>query len=204
MNGEDLAPAAVACGGRAEIDTSAPFESVREAVDRFGGSAAWSSHLVNRIFAHHKKQDQRVGTEDEQCINLAEQTAQIEKELGAKERETLDVLKQLESAKKIIADLKLKIQKKTAEDTLHPEEEKQQPEGSLLIPSRRRLLPVCPRSPVPSPPSTSRALTRQPPTSRALTRRQPPSLSPAGRRVSGLMAAPSPRPSRSAIASLPC
>ncbi|SPT16349.1 unnamed protein product [Triticum aestivum] len=132
VNGEDLAPASAgACGvggGRAEIDTSAPFESVREAVDRFGGSAAWSSHLVNRIFAHHKKQNQTVcgGTEDEQCVNLAEQTAQIEKELGAKERETLDVLKQLESAKKIIADLKLKIQKKTAEDTLQPEEEKQQ------------------------------------------------------------------------------
>lgn len=63
VNGEvlhDLAPASAgACGvgvggGRAEIDTSAPFESVREAVDRFGGSAAWSSHLVNRIFAHHK------------------------------------------------------------------------------------------------------------------------------------------------------
>ncbi|KAM3392145.1 hypothetical protein ACQJBY_013338 [Aegilops geniculata] len=132
VNGEDLAPASAgACGvggGRAEIDTSAPFESVREAVDRFGGSAAWSSHLVNRIFAHHKKQNQTVcgGTEDEQCANLAEQTAQIERELGAKERETLDVLKQLESAKKIIADLKLKIQKKTAEDALQPEEEKQQ------------------------------------------------------------------------------
>ncbi|XP_037483529.1 WEB family protein At2g38370-like [Triticum dicoccoides] len=136
VNGEDLAPpSAGACGvgvgvggGRAEIDTSAPFESVREAVDRFGGSAAWSSHLVNRIFAHHKKQNQTVcgGTEDEQRANLAEQTAQIEKELGAKERETLDVLKQLESAKKIIADLKLKIQKKTGEDTLQPEEEKQQ------------------------------------------------------------------------------
>ncbi|KAM3371979.1 hypothetical protein ACQJBY_019058 [Aegilops geniculata] len=136
VNGEvlhDPAPPAGACGvgvggGRAEIDTSAPFESVREAVDRFGGSAAWSSHLVNRIFAHHKKQNQTVcgGTEDEHCVNLAEQTAQIEKELGAKERETLDVLKQLESAKMIIADLKLKIQKKTAEDALQPEEEKQQ------------------------------------------------------------------------------
>ncbi|KAF7066805.1 hypothetical protein CFC21_072740, partial [Triticum aestivum] len=74
------------------------------------------------------KQNQTVcgGTEDEQRVNLAEQTVQIEKELGAKEREMLSVLKQLESAKKIITDLKLKIHKKTTEDTLHPEEEKQQ------------------------------------------------------------------------------
>jgi hypothetical protein len=41
-----------------------------------------------------QKQDQRVvGTEEnEQCISLEEQTAQLEKELRVKERETLDVL----------------------------------------------------------------------------------------------------------------
>ncbi|XP_051213652.1 WEB family protein At2g38370 isoform X2 [Lolium perenne] len=135
MTGEvlhDLPPAVG--GGRAEIDTSAPFESVREAVDRFGGSAAWSSHLVRRIFAHHK--DQRAaGTEDdEQCVSLEQQTAQLERELGVKERETLDVLKELEAAKRVIADLKLKILKKTIE-ILQPAEpeEKQQPEDSCCI-----------------------------------------------------------------------
>ncbi|CAM0907666.1 unnamed protein product [Alopecurus aequalis] len=128
----DLPPPAAVGGGRAEIDTSAPFESVREAVDRFGGSAAWSSHLVRRIFAHHKKQDLPVGTEDEErCVDLEEQTAQLEKELGVKERETLDVLKELEAAKRIIADLKLKIHKGTADDTLQPEPK--QPEENSSI-----------------------------------------------------------------------
>lgn len=41
---------------------------------------------------------------------LEEQTSRVEKELSVKERETLDLLKELESTKKVIADLKLKIQ----------------------------------------------------------------------------------------------
>ena len=40
-----------------------------------------------------QKQDRCEGTEEEECMNIEEHPAQLEKELSIKERETLDVLK---------------------------------------------------------------------------------------------------------------
>uniref|UniRef100_J3LNK7 WEB family protein n=2 Tax=Oryza brachyantha TaxID=4533 RepID=J3LNK7_ORYBR len=58
-----------------------------------------------------KEQSEECG----QAVDVKEQAAQLEHDLIIKEKETLEVLKELESTKKIIADLKLRIQKESDE-----------------------------------------------------------------------------------------
>ncbi|KZV20192.1 WEB family protein-like [Dorcoceras hygrometricum] len=84
---------------RVQIDTSAPFESVKEAANRFGGMGFWKPS--SRVHA----------SQDDEKINLAQQAEQLERDLIIKERETFDVLKELETTRTIVEELKLELQK---------------------------------------------------------------------------------------------
>ncbi|KAF8099793.1 hypothetical protein N665_0237s0046 [Sinapis alba] len=81
------------------VDTSAPFESVREVATRFGGFGFWKPSSHSNILEPSQN-------DVDEANNVA---SELEKELIAKEGEALKVLKSLETTKAIVEELKSKL-----------------------------------------------------------------------------------------------
>uniref|UniRef100_A0ACD5T9T7 Uncharacterized protein n=1 Tax=Avena sativa TaxID=4498 RepID=A0ACD5T9T7_AVESA len=106
--GEALALAGMR--GRGEVDTTSQFKSVRQAVDRFGGGA---------VSPWRQPQPQapplQLRPEEVELMKVEEETVKVEMGLFVKESETFKLLKELQSTKQVIDDLKLQIEKATSD-----------------------------------------------------------------------------------------
>ncbi|XP_009779783.1 WEB family protein At2g38370-like [Nicotiana sylvestris] len=139
-NGESAAAETkkIICNPRVEIDTSPPFESVKEAVDHFGGSGPWIPHHLLRLPPPDDHD-----TEIVDLGKMEEQAVKFEKDLIVKEQEALNVLREVEAAKRFVEGLKVNLMQEVSEFVSSPD---LNPESQTPTPSEQSVenLSLCP------------------------------------------------------------